>query len=115
MPLTTQRTTTRELHEWMTSAEHHPVLVNALSENAFRAKRIPGSINLTEDNLEYAERVIPDKDQDVVVYCANSDCDASTKLAEKLTERGYNNVWDYEEGIPGWRSAGYSLTGTEVS
>ena len=110
-----QRTTTQELHDWMTNTGNHPVLVNALSEDAFRAKRIPGSINLTEDNLECAENVLPDKDQDVVVYCANSDCDASTKLAEKLTERGYSNVWDYEEGIAGWRNAGHSLTGTEVS
>lgn len=33
-----------------------------------------------------ATNVIPDKDQDIVVYYANADCDGSPKLAEKLTE-----------------------------
>lgn len=114
MPLTMQRTTAQDLHPRMTS-ENRPVLINALSEDAFRAKRIPGSINITENNLECAKNVIPDKDQDIVVYCANADCDASPKLAEKLTEMGYTNVWHFEEGLAGWRSEGYRLTGTEVS
>lgn len=114
MPLTMQRISAQELHERMNS-EERPVLINALSEDAFQAKRIPGSINLTEENLECAETVIPDKDQDVVVYCANADCDASSKLAEKLTDMGYSNVWDFEQGLAGWRNEGYGLTGTEVS
>lgn len=113
MPMTMQRITARDLRERMTS-EDRPVLINALSEDAFRSKRIPGSINLTEEHLECAENVIPDKNQDIVVYCANTDCDASTKLAESLTEMGYTNVWDFEEGIAGWRNAGFRLTGTET-
>lgn len=114
MTLTMQRISAQDLHKRMTS-ENRPVLINALSEDAFRAKRIPGSINITENNLECAKNVIPDKDQDIVVYCANADCDASPKLAEKLTEMGYNNVWDFEEGLAGWRREGYRLTGTDVS
>lgn len=114
MPLTMQRISATDLHDRMTN-ENRPVLINALSEEAFEAKRIPGSINITEHNLECATNVIPDKDQDIVVYCANADCDASPKLAEKLTDMGYNNIWDFEEGLAGWRSEGYSLTGTDVS
>jgi rhodanese-related sulfurtransferase len=114
MTLTVQRISTQDLHKQMTS-EHRPVLINALSEDAFTAKHIPGSINITEHNLECAKNVIPDKDQDIVAYYANADCDTSPKLAEKLTEMGYNNVWDFEEGFAGWRSEGYRLTGTDVS
>ncbi len=114
MPATMKRISATDLHDRMTS-ENRPVLINALSEEAFTSKRIPGSINITEHNLECATNVIPDKDQYIVVYCASVDCDASPKLAEKLTEMGYNNVWDFEEGLAGWRSEGYRLTGTDVS
>lgn len=114
MPLTMQRISAEDLHKRMTST-NRPVLINALSEDAFKSKRIPGSINITEYNLECAKNVIPDKDQDIVVYCANADCDASPKLAEKLMDMGYNNVWDFEEGLAGWRSEGYRLEGTDVS
>lgn len=114
MEATMQHISAQDLYKRMNS-KIRPVLINALSKDAYQAKRIPGSINITEENLECAEHVIPDKDQDIVVYCANADCDASPKLAEKLMDMGYSNVWDFEEGLAGWRSEGYSLTGTEVN
>jgi len=98
MPITLQRISAQELHNRIRS-ENRPVLINGLSEDAFKAKRIPGSINVTENNLECAKNVIPDRDQDIVVYCANSDCEASPRLAEKLMYIGYNNVWDFEDGL----------------
>lgn len=113
MELTMEHITAQELHERMRS-DNRPVLINALPKEAFRSKRIPGSINLTTDHLECAEHIIPDKAQDIVVYCANEDCDASPELAEKLTEMGYKNVWDFDNGMAGWRSAGYGLIGNEV-
>lgn len=114
MERTMQRISAEDLHEKMNS-QNRPVLINALSAEAYQSKRIPGSINLTEENLECAEQVIPDKDQEIVVYCANADCDASPKLAEKLIDMDYSNVWDFEKGLAGWRSKGYSLTGSEIS
>jgi hypothetical protein len=50
-----ERISAQDLHKRMTS-ENRPVLINALSEDAFRAKRIPGSINITENNLECAKK-----------------------------------------------------------
>ncbi|NGP88841.1 rhodanese-like domain-containing protein [Fodinibius halophilus] len=114
MALTMERISAPELYDRLKS-KHRPVLINALSKEAFQAKRIPGSINLTEDNLECAEQILPDKDQDIVVYCANADCDASPNLANKLTDMGYKNVWDFEKGLAGWREAGYNLKGSEVN
>lgn len=108
-----QQISTQDLYNRMNS-KVRPVLINALSQEAYQSKRIPGSINITEDNLECAESIIPDKEQVIVVYCANADCDASPKLAEKLTDMGYKNVWDFEEGLAGWRSEGHKLIGQEV-
>jgi len=91
-----------------------PILVNALGKDAFTAKRIPGSINIPTEQADWAENIIPDKNAEIVVYCANTDCTASPNLAEKLEEKGYTNVEDFEEGLAGWRAAGFKLVGEEA-
>lgn len=101
------------LHRKMTG-EHSPILINALGQDAYTAKHIPGSINIPTDNAEIAKEVIPYMDAEIIVYCANADCTASPELAQKLEEMGYTNVSDFEEGLSGWRKAGYELTGSEA-
>jgi len=96
------------------SSDHRPVLINALGPDAYNSKRIPGSINIPSSEPGIIESIVPDKDQPVVVYCANSDCEASPALARKLMDKGYNHVLDFDEGIAGWRKAGYPLVGKEV-
>lgn len=113
MEATMQRISAENLHQRMNSNER-PVLINALSKEAYQSKRIPGSINITEDKIGCAENVIPDKDQDIVVYCANADCDASPNLAKELLDQGYENVWDFETGLKGWRTQGYELVGEDM-
>lgn len=93
---------------------HPPILVNALGKDAFVAKRIPGSVNIPAEHAESAEQIIPDKNAEIVVYCANSDCTASPELARKLKKMGYTTVKDFENGLAGWRSAGFNLVGEEV-
>jgi rhodanese-related sulfurtransferase len=94
--------------------EHAPIIINALDPEAFIAKHIPGSINIPTDNAELAKQVIPFKDAEIIVYCANADCTASPNLAEKLEDMGYTNVSDFEEGLAGWRQAGYELIGNDA-
>ena len=87
------------------------VLINTLGAESFRAKRIPGSINIPAGQIQgQAEHLLPDKDQQIVVYCASPDCPASSKAAKKLTQCGYNNVYDFEGGLTGWLNEGFSLT-----
>ncbi len=96
------------------TGEHAPILINALNRDAFIAKHIPGSINIPTENAEMVKDVLPYMDAEIVVYCANTDCTASPNLAQKLEEMGYTNVSDFEEGLAGWRSAGYELIGNET-
>lgn len=91
-----------------------PILINALASDAFIAKHIPSSINIPTENAEMAENVIPYKNAEIVVYCANEDCTASPELAEKLEDMGYTNVKDFEKGLAGWRSEGFSLVGEKA-
>ena len=60
------------------------VLVDALSPITFAMAHLPGAINMTQQLLEdRARRRIPDHDTEVVVYCADEECDSSTTVANR--------------------------------
>ena len=103
----------KELNEELKSS-HRPVLINALDEEAYIAKRIPGSINIPSDKANVINSVVPDKEQPIVAYCANSDCTASPELAGKLMDLGFTNVRDFDAGLEGWRKEGFELIGAET-
>ncbi len=47
-------------------------LVDVLPENAYQHAHLPGAINLPTARLkESAQLVLPDKNAEIVVYCAN--------------------------------------------
>lgn len=47
------------------------VLVDVLSLGIFAQERLPGAVNLPHDKVaEMAARVIPSKDDEVIVYCS---------------------------------------------
>lgn len=90
------------------------VVINTLAKDSFLAKHIPGSINIPAEEIENrAEQVLPDKNQQIIVYCASPDCPASPKAAESLTEMGYSNVYDFEAGLTGWLNANYTISRSE--
>lgn len=82
-------------------------LVEVLSEDQFRSFHLPGAINIPGDQLRgtVPER-IPDKDREIVVYCANPSCEASPRAAKLLSEMGYTNVKDYAGGKEHWKEGG---------
>lgn len=50
----------------------HFRLVETASEEAFRAAHLPGAINLPPERLdELAPDLLPDKEAEIVVYCAS--------------------------------------------
>lgn len=90
----------------MNEAQHEDfVLINVLKPDAFRQQHIRTSINIPvgdEDFEQLVERVVADKSRKIVVYCANFNCDASVKAAEKLDSYGFEAVYDYEGGTKDW-------------
>lgn len=85
-------------------------LVNVLDATLYERDHIPASINIPQDDVdEFEERF--DKDKDIIVYCASPDCDASPKVAEALSKRGFKHVYDYENGMSDWRMAGHKVEG----
>src|SRR5690242_18271267 len=67
-------------------------LVMSLTEWAFRAKHIPGSVHFnTPDEMLAALH----KDDEIVVYCSNPECLASLAAYHRLIEHGYSDVRRY--------------------
>jgi rhodanese-related sulfurtransferase len=83
-------------------------LIETLPAESFEDFHLPGAVNvpLDEQFEEHIQQEVPDKNQEVVVYCASSDCDASVKAARKLQSMGYKQIYDYEAGKADWKAAG---------
>lgn len=96
----------RDTLKRMNEVEHEDfVLINVLSPEKFNERHIRTSINIpvaSDDFVERVESVAGSKDRKIVVYCANFDCDASPKAAEKLEQAGFTRVFDYEGGTEDW-------------
>jgi rhodanese-related sulfurtransferase len=83
-------------------------LVMTLSQWAFQAKHIPGSINVTRPDQTTD---LLDPSDEIVVYCSNPACTASQMAYHFLTSRGFENVRRYAGGVQDWEAAGYPLEG----
>ncbi len=86
-------------------------LVMALAEWAYQAKHIPGSIHFA--TMKEALQGL-NKDDEIVVYCSDENCIASTALGQLLERNGYSRVLHYSGGLQDWEQAGYPLEGTWV-
>jgi rhodanese-related sulfurtransferase len=87
------------------------VLVDALAPMVYAHSHLPGAINIPPSDVEplrLAKR-IPDKRTEIVVYCANRECDDSVKTAEQLVSLGYAHVRHYAGGKDEWRERGLPL------
>jgi rhodanese-related sulfurtransferase len=101
------KTITREELKKKIDSGDNFVLIEVLNRKEFMRTHIRGAINmpLMEIGHMAAERFDPDTE--IVVYCADIECQASPKAAEKLEKLGFDRVYDYEGGKRDWLEAGY--------
>lgn len=87
-----------------------PILVEALPERYFRAGHLPGALNINHDSIKTAApSLLPDKDAEVIVYCANQACQNSDMAAVQLVAMGYRKVAVFKSGKQDWQDAGLVL------
>ena len=83
------------------------ILVEALPAMYYEKEHLPGAINLPHDQVDQlAADFLPDKEAEIVVYCANEPCKNSGIAAQRLDQLGYANVRDFEKGKQAWIEAG---------
>lgn len=81
-------------------------LVMTLSGFAYRSKHIPGSLHFQT----VADAVAAlDRDDEIVVYCADLYCAASIYAYGLLRREGFRRVRRYAGGVADWEEAGYPL------
>ncbi len=86
------------------------VLVDALAPIVYAHSHLPGAINLPPAfDQDRVARRIPDRQAEIVVYCANPDCEDSVATAHRLQAVGYTNVHHYPGGKDEWRDLGLPL------
>jgi rhodanese-related sulfurtransferase len=87
---------------------HEPiVLLEALPAMHFEDSHLPGALNMPHDQVDaLAPTLIPSRESEVVVYCANEPCPNSGIAARRLIALGYTNVREYEGGKQDWVEAG---------
>lgn len=86
-------------------------LVMTFHEGAYRAKHIPGSINVYSE--ESAKGVIEPSDE-IVIYCVNKGCVASITTYRILSEHGFTNVRRFAGGFEEWDEMGFPLEGDQI-
>jgi len=100
---------TETLRAWQSQAKHF-VLVDTLPADSFAKGHLPGAINIASDDiLQRAPAVLPDKNVPIVVYCASATCKRAGLSAERLEVLGYLRVSHYVGGKKAWVSAGLPL------
>ncbi len=84
------------------------VLVEVLPAHDYERFHLPGAMNIPAgpDFEAKATHAIPNKSQTVVVYCSDSECDASAVAAARLEALGYRDVQEYAAGKVDWQQSG---------
>lgn len=85
-------------------------VINVLDKDQYEDCRIAGSINVPFEEVEAFAKDL-DRKSEIVVYCANYSCTASSAAAQKLKEMGFENVWAYEGGTTEWYQMGLKAEG----
>ena len=95
------------------SSARRPVLVEALPEKYYVGQHLPGALHLPHDQVDaLAAGVLPEKSAEIVVYCANRQCQNSHIAAHRLSALGYTNVSVYAGGKQDWEEAGLPFEST---
>jgi len=101
------RTISREELRTRLSSTNRPVLVEALPEKYYVAQHLPGALHLPHDRVDaLAATVLAEKSAQIVVYCANRQCQNSHIAARRLAALGYTDVSVYAGGKQDWEEAG---------
>jgi len=82
------------------------LLINTLDESHFESSRILDALNVPESKDDFVDRIegiAGSKNRPIVVYCDSSECQSSTRAAEKLDAAGFQEVYDYDGGMRAWK------------
>jgi rhodanese-related sulfurtransferase len=91
--------------------ERGVVFVDVRSAIAYQQGHIPGAINIDVRKGNFATEfaMAVKKDQEVVIYCRGRNCSRSPEAILIISPLGYEKIFHFKEGTPGWTAAGFEL------
>lgn len=99
----------KALRSWQV-ADRNFTLIDTLPPAAYTRAHLPGAIHIMSDDiLDSAPDILPDKAQSIVVYCASETCKRAGLSVGRLESLGYTNVYHFVGGKREWRDMGYPL------
>ncbi len=89
-------------------------LIDVLPASAYKKEHLPHAINIPLQKMT-AENLKPlRKDQAVIVYCYDFQCDMSARAAFRLESLGFQEVYRYTPGKADWLAAGWETEGEQA-
>ncbi|HKA37814.1 MAG TPA: rhodanese-like domain-containing protein, partial [Thermoanaerobaculia bacterium] len=88
------------------------LFLDARRSSVYAEGHIPGarSFPVWESDIDGRVKAFFDEGLDqnapIVIYCSGGDCEDSHMLAEKLYMVGFNALYIYKDGFPGWSKRG---------
>jgi rhodanese-related sulfurtransferase/polyisoprenoid-binding protein YceI len=92
-------------------------LIDTLPNEHFQGAHIPGAENACVFEivfLDNVERIVPGKEDAIVIYGASTKTMDAVTAGEKLVRAGYGNVRILDGGLISWREKGYPLEGANI-
>ncbi len=86
--------------------EEDILLLDVRGDDEYETEHIPGAKTAPLGSLQERVEGVVNPGTDVAVYSGGAECDASDRAAQRLQDIGFRNVYDYHEGLAGWKDAG---------
>ena len=92
----------RDVYKKIQAGENNFVLLDVRTPQEYSGQKIAGSVNLPIDQVsEEIEKIIPDKNEAVYVYCLSGS--RSIEAVAIMKDLGYKNAFDMISGLMAWR------------
>ena len=99
-----------ELITWL-GLKKDLIILETLPKNYYEDGHIPGAINIDMPELEELYKKLGiQENQTIVTYCTGKTCKNSHTVADRLTQKGFINVYCYVGGKQDWIEANLPLT-----
>ena len=95
-------------------AQGRAQLLDVLPAHEYKREHLPQAVNVPLQDLTAASTKFLRKDQAVIVYCWDYQCDLSARAAWRLESMGFQEVYRYTAGKADWLAAGWETEGTEA-
>jgi rhodanese-related sulfurtransferase len=110
-PLTIEGATTVDPATAKTLFDRAVPFIDVRDDADWNAGHIPGAVHLELYNV-FSEAKLTDvvnKDEEVVFYCQGTSCGLSSSACVSAVSWGFERVYYFREGFPGWKAAGYPI------